>query len=632
MWIVTLSIISVVRNSASLSEQDKKLYPCGNQYCRWLPILHQGDIHSHFDQVTSFNNVCPRNASATNTTCYGGFARAVAYGKWSFRKNNAGRQKRPLVLNTGDFFQGHIYYTYFGWKVVADMVSQMPYTALALGTQEFADGLDNLLSFMRQVGPKFLCTNYDFSHLNESMRAEFTKLCPRHRVVGVREEAGYNRYISVGLLGYTTPKTKLLLQPSENVIFEDEVMALNREIALIHNNTVYNKRKDGLRTRGVKVFIALGHSGLERDREIALQVPELDVIVGGHSHTLTWMGVWQPFLPMPPEDPTDIAQDIYPIIVTQASGRKVVIVHPGKHGKYMGVIDVGVNNSGEVRDWWPNIFLIKSEHKADAEVEKILDEYDRRLDGNRTEVIGHTRVHLPGSPDDCFAQECALGNMVAEAILWVLRRQTSSQAGLIQLALINAGAFTNGDIPTGDITLGRILEAMPSQDTLTVVRMSGQTLRETLDHSITLAHSGGFLHLAGARVVSDWMASPGERVVSLTIRCADCKGEVFEPVNLTAEYNVVVPGHVADGSDGYRMVLDHAEPNDVVYMLDVDVIIRFFRAFEWVNPGLDGRILVRNLDGYSRAGVRRLDMWLMTMAVVLCAAVMSGDEWRLLLL
>ena len=75
------------------------------------------------------------------------------------------------------------------------------------------------------------------------------------------------------------------------------------------------------------------------------------------------------------------------------------------------------------------------------------------------------------------------------------------------------------------------------------------------------------------------------------------------------------------------MVLDHAEPNDVVYMLDVDVIIRFFRAFEWVNPGLDGRILVRNLDGFSGAGVRRLDVRLMTLVVALCAAVMSGDEW-----
>ena len=580
-----------------------------------MPIIHQGDIHSHFDEVTSLNNVCPKNASATNTTCYGGFARAVAYGK-----HMAYRYRHPLNLNTGDFFQGHIYYSYFGWKLVADVVTHMPYTAMVLGTQEFADGMQDLLSFMRRVGSKFLCTNYDLSQLNETLRAEFSKLCPRHRVLSVSEAASRRQRMTVALLGYTTPEAKLLLQPGENIIFEDEVTALNREIALILADPTYQKKRDAF-GRGIKVFVAIGHAGLERDREIAAQVSSLDVIVGGHSHTLAWPGVWQNYLPMTPEDPADIAHDIYPVVVTQTSGRKVAIVHSGKHGKYMGVIDIGLNKDGEVRDWWPHIFLLKSSYPSDAEVEKIMEEYDRRLDGNRSEVIGHTRVLLAGSPEACFAQECALGNLVAEAVLWVLRQHADSLRETVRMALVNAGAFSNGDIPAGDITLGGILKAMPYQDTMTVVRMKGSTLLDTLDHSVGLAHTGGFLHLAGARLIADWMAPPGRRAVSVSVS----RGHSFEALNESAYYDVVVPAHVADGGDGYRMVLEDAEPSDAVNVLDVDVMIRFFRAFHWVEPQLDGRIIIMNPDGISR-GARTQVEQLVAVFVMVCG-VAAAARW-----
>ncbi|KAF0312791.1 5'-nucleotidase [Amphibalanus amphitrite] len=496
--------------------------------------------------------------------------------------------------------------------MVADVVSHMPYTALVLGTQEFTDGIHNLLSFMHRIGPKFLCTNYDFSQLNETLQAEFTKLCPRHRVVSMREAVGRHRRMSVALLGYTTPEAQVLLQPNETIIFEDEVEALNREIALILGDASYQKRRD-MFGHGVKVFVAVGHAGLDRDLEIADQVSSLDVIVGGHSHTLAWPGVWQTYVPMTPEDPADIAHSIYPAVVTQRSGRKVAIVHAGKHGKYMGSIDIGINADGEVRDWWPHIFLLKSSYRSDEEVDKIMEEYDRLLDHNRTEVLGHIRVPLAGSPEACFARECALGNLVAEAVLWVLRRHAESLRDSVRVALINAAAFSNGDIPAGDITLGGILKAMPYQDTLTVVRMKGSTLQLTLDHSVGLAHTGGFLHLAGARLVADWMAPAGHRAVSVTVR----RGGVFEPLNVTADYDVVVPAHVADGGDGYRMVLEGAEPSDAVNVLDVDVMIRFFRAFHWVEPQLDGRIIIMNPDGRSRGARTTVGVASVVMVVML---------------
>lgn len=61
-------------------------------------------------------------------------------------------------------------------------------------------------------------------------------------------------------------------------VFEDEIVALKREVEV-------------LKEKGVNIIIALGHSGVDRDQEIAKAIPDLDVVVGGHSHTLLYKGI-----------------------------------------------------------------------------------------------------------------------------------------------------------------------------------------------------------------------------------------------------------------------------------------------------------------------------------------------------
>lgn len=59
--------------------------------------------------------------------------------------------------------------------------------------------------------------------------------------------------------------------------FIDEIEALTKEATRLHNE-------------GIKIIIAVGHSGYDVDMEIAAKVPYLDVIVGGHSHTFLYSG------------------------------------------------------------------------------------------------------------------------------------------------------------------------------------------------------------------------------------------------------------------------------------------------------------------------------------------------------
>jgi len=45
-----------------------------------------------------------------------------------------------------------------------------------------------------------------------------------------------------------------------------------------------------LKAEGVEILIALGHSGYELDLKMAKEIEEIDVVVGGHSHTFLWTG------------------------------------------------------------------------------------------------------------------------------------------------------------------------------------------------------------------------------------------------------------------------------------------------------------------------------------------------------
>ena len=89
-----------------------------------LTIVHNNDLHAHFDPVAASTAAC-RDPDDPENPCYGGIRRLVS----------AVRRVKEQVPNTlalygGDVFQGHLYYTLFKWRVVVDMINRVPYDAM----------------------------------------------------------------------------------------------------------------------------------------------------------------------------------------------------------------------------------------------------------------------------------------------------------------------------------------------------------------------------------------------------------------------------------------------------------------------------------------------------------------------
>ena len=101
-----------------------------------------------------------------------------------------------------------------------------------------------------------------------------------------------------------------------------------------------NKEAKKLKAEGVKIIIALGHSGFTIDQKIAREVPDIDVVVGGHSNTFLFTGSDYPSIEKPVGP--------YPTIVKQPNGKKVPVVQAYAYSKYLGYLNLTFNNNGDL--------------------------------------------------------------------------------------------------------------------------------------------------------------------------------------------------------------------------------------------------------------------------------------------
>lgn len=94
----------------------------------------------------------------------------------------------------------------------------------------------------------------------------------------------------------------------------------------------------------LNIFIAVGHSGYERDLEIATAISDLDLVVGGHSNTFLFSG---PSLPS-----NEVPEGEYPTVIKHPdSGEQTLVVQAFAYGKYLGKLDLIFDENGRVASY-----------------------------------------------------------------------------------------------------------------------------------------------------------------------------------------------------------------------------------------------------------------------------------------
>lgn len=251
------------------------------QQTKTLTLLQTSDIHSRIEPIDK--HVADKYAGM------GGFVRRAAM-------LNRFRQDNPdvLLFDCGDFSQGTPYYNLFKGEVEVEMMNLMKYDAATIGNHEFDFGLENMARLFKMADFPIVCANYG---------VEGTVLESIVKPFVILERDG----LKVGVFGLGAKMEGLVqAEKCEGIVYKDPVLVAN-EIAA--------RLKD---TEGCDVVVCLSHLGLKEDEILVHQTRNIDVVLGGHSHT---------FLKEP-------------VIFPNLDGKDVPVSHSGKNGIYVGRVDL----------------------------------------------------------------------------------------------------------------------------------------------------------------------------------------------------------------------------------------------------------------------------------------------------
>ena len=235
-----------------------------------------------------------------------------------------------------------------------------------------------------------------------------------------------------------------------------------------------------------------------------------------------------------------------------------------------------------------DVILLSQYITPHEDMDALVEELRTPLAGLLVQPVGETTVALDNEGSLCRFEECAIGNLIADAI----RLETGAQ-----IAVMNGGGI-RASIDEGEITLGEVITVLPFGNLVSTFDLQGRYVWDMLENSVSRWNSpeggtGRFLQVSGLRFTWDLNQEVGSRIVSVEV-WNEARGE-YAPLDPDAVYSVAANNFMRDGGDQYTMLAENAiDPYDYGRPLDV-VVAEYIEANSPVAPQLEGRITGLNL-------------------------------------
>ena len=250
-----------------------------------LVILHSNDTHSQVE---------PTEKSTLKTADMGGYARRMGE-----IESIRAKEKNVLLVDAGDYSQGTPYFNFFNGRVEIDAMNRMKYDAGTLGNHEFDNGIDTLAVVLK---------NAQFPMISSNYQLDKTPLFSLIKPYIVIVKGG----LRIGIMALDVNPVSLIFEKNyRGIVYKDPIEKANNVSDLLK------------KSEHCDVIICLSHLGADstkhevNDFEIARKTRYIDVIIGGHSHSM-----------------------ITNTNVQNAAGRNIVIAQMGKSGLYLGRVDL----------------------------------------------------------------------------------------------------------------------------------------------------------------------------------------------------------------------------------------------------------------------------------------------------
>lgn len=438
-----------------------------------ISILHTNDMHSYMENF-------PKKAQL------------IA----DIRARNEKEGVPTFVFDSGDLFSGNIFFNIYRGVKEIELMNQIDCQAMTLGNHEFDHG-DELLSRLDDYA-QFPIVSSNLRYRDVEVADELVLL----EDVLEFDMNGNPLYV----LGLTTLETQEVASPSENVIFEDHRQALRRLVdQIVSQNPSAH-------------LVLLSHLGYDEDVHLAKDFPELNVILGGHTHTI----LKQP---------------------SQIGG--VSICQAGQYGRFVGHLSLRCFADGRHEVLAYDLIEVEKLTQEDRAVKAIIDQMKSERDAAFSKPIAILPQALDGERDSIRQGLSTLAPVICQALF-----EQASQLGLQADGAVINGFGIRASLSAGPIFYSDLVKVLPFSKRVLLVRIKGRDLLSSLQTGL---HS------------QMWGIVPG--------------GEGFvvngRAVESDKDYQIVTNSFVWSGKDNY----DDFHKAEIVQDLglDIDIISDFFR-------------------------------------------------------
>lgn len=455
-----------------------------------VDVMFLHDTHSHLNEFATIED--------GKSQILGGFAKIKTLIKEQKEKN-----PDTLLLDAGDFSMGTLIQVMYEEEASEiRMLGELGVDATTLGNHEFdykAQGLANMLKSAAESGdklPALVLCNVDWDVMKESGLTEEQQL-----LWDAFENFGVKDYVTVEKNGVTIAvtgvfgKDSLDCAPSCPLIFRDPVEAVKETVAKIREN------------EQADMIVCVSHSGTWEDQKksedeiLAKGVPELDLIISGHTHTLLKA----------------------PIV-----HGNTYIVSAGEYGKHLGSLSLTQNSDGRwILDDY-ELYTVDTSIVPDEDTQKKVDSFMEQVDRKYLEQFGYTRDQvlctneidfLSGSDLYDFHGEGNLGSIMADAYTYAVEEFSDSDSHPVDVAVVPAGTvrdtYTKGEITVENVfnsfSLGIGQDGIPGYPLISVY-LTGKELKTAAEIDASISD-----FMTTARLYTDglyWNYNPNRMILN----------------------------------------------------------------------------------------------------------------------
>ena len=391
-----------------------------------LDILFTHDTHSHLDSFSTIVNGEQKEV--------GGFAKIKTL-------INEKKKEDPdtLVLDGGDFSMGTLIQTVYDTEAAElRMLGYLGYDVTTFGNHEFdyrSQGLANMLTAAANSGetvPEIVVCNVDWDAMEKDGLSDGQKqIREAFETYGVKDYAmvqkGDVKIAVVGVFG----KDALECAPTCELSFKDPVEAVKQTVEEIRKN------------EDADMIACVSHSGTWEDESksedelLAKAVPELDLIISGHTHS----------------ELTEAIQH-----------GNTYIVSCGEYGRNLGSLSMTQKQDGRWDLTSYDLIPVSEDIKPDEATQKRIDELMDKVDTNYLADFGYTRKEVLAQNDVEFNsleemetkhEELNLGDIMSDAYVYAVENSEYYDGDPVDVAVVPSGTvrdtYTKGDITVEDV-------------------------------------------------------------------------------------------------------------------------------------------------------------------------------------